>query len=156
MRRVRGADVIAYVESLRVAWMTRLRDGVIHRGKTWSFVIRVTDAAGVSKPRWVGGFATEEEAKAARDEARVAARRGQFVHRNQLTVEAYLRRWLEGHALEVKPKTHEDYRSLISATSCRVSDGCACRDGEASTRSTFYATLRREGGASGRGCRHER
>jgi integrase len=50
----------------------RLRDGVMRRGTTWSYVIRVKDPeTGVSKPRWVGGFATEDDAKAARDEARV-------------------------------------------------------------------------------------
>ena len=53
----------------------RLRDGVMKRGTTWSYVIRVKDPeTGVSKPRWVGGFATEQDAKAARDEARVRAR----------------------------------------------------------------------------------
>src|SRR5215475_12359012 len=57
--------------------MPKLRDGVIQRGGSWSYVIRVPDpATGVSKPRWVGGLATEEDAKAARDEARVRARRG--------------------------------------------------------------------------------
>ncbi len=131
--------------------MTRLRDGVIRRGKTWSYVIRVTDASGVSKPRWVGGFATEEEAKAARDDARIAARRGQFVHRNQLTVEAYLRGWLEGHALEVKPKTHEDYRSLIERYVVPRIGRMRLQSVKPSTLSTFYAILRREGGASGQG-----
>ena len=131
--------------------MARLRDGVIRRGKTWSYVIRVTDASGVSKPRWVGGFATEEEAKAARDEARVAARRGQFVHRNQLTVEAYLRSWLEGHALEIKPKTHEDYRSLIERYVVPRIGRMRLQSVKPATLSTFYATLRREGGASGQG-----
>ena len=131
--------------------MAKLRDGVIRRGKTWSYVIRVTDAAGVSKPRWVGGFATEEEAKAARDEARVAARRGQFVHRNQLTVETYLRGWLEGHALEVKPKTHEDYRSLIERYVVPRIGRMRLQSVKPSTLSSFYATLRREGGASGQG-----
>jgi integrase len=58
----------------------RLRDGVMKRGRTWSYVIRVPDpATGVSRPRWVGGFETEEDAKAARDEARVRARRGEYV-----------------------------------------------------------------------------
>lgn len=48
---------------------SRLRDGVMKRGATWSYVIRVKDPeTGISKPRWVGGFATEEDAKAARDE----------------------------------------------------------------------------------------
>jgi integrase len=57
--------------------MPRLRDGVIKRGGSWSYVIRVPDpATGVTKPKWVGGFDTEEDAKAARDGARVRARRG--------------------------------------------------------------------------------
>jgi hypothetical protein len=48
----------------------KLRDGVMKRGTTWSYVIRVKDPeTGISKPRWVGGFATEQDAKAARDEA---------------------------------------------------------------------------------------
>jgi hypothetical protein len=33
------------------------------RGNSWSYVIRVKDAeTGVSKPRWVGGFDSEEDA----------------------------------------------------------------------------------------------
>ncbi|GAB1820055.1 Arm DNA-binding domain-containing protein [Herbidospora sp. RD11066] len=55
----------------------KVRDGVVKRGKTWSYVIRVRDnETGESKPKWVGGFATEDAAKAARDEARVKARSG--------------------------------------------------------------------------------
>lgn len=131
--------------------MARLRDGVIRRGKTWSYVIRVTDPSGVSKPRWVGGFASEDEAKAARDDARVAARRGQFVHRNQLTVEVYLRSWLEVHALEIRPKTHEDYRSLIERYVVPRIGRMRLQSVKPATLSTFYATLRREGGASGQG-----
>ena len=79
--------------------MPRLRDGVIKRGGSWSYVIRVRDpATGVSRPRWVGGFGTEEEAKAARDEARVRARRGGYVNRSTSTVAGYLTEWLEAHA----------------------------------------------------------
>src|ERR1700749_3475280 len=67
--------------------MPKLRDGVIQRGGSWSYVIRVPDpATGVSKPKWVGGFDTEEDAKAARDEARVRARRGEYVNRSRSTV----------------------------------------------------------------------
>ena len=83
----------------------RLRDGVMKRGTTWSYVIRVKDPeTGISKPRWVGGFATEQDAKAARDEARVNARHGQYIDRNSITVAAYLDQWLEAHAVEVKPQ----------------------------------------------------
>ena len=49
----------------------RVRDGIVKRGRTWSYVIRVKDpATGVSRPRWVGGFGSEADAKAARDQAR--------------------------------------------------------------------------------------
>lgn len=68
-----------------------VRDGVTKRGSTWSYVIRVRDPeTGLSKPRWVGGFATEAAAKAARDEARVKARTGQYIDRNRTTVGSYI------------------------------------------------------------------
>jgi integrase len=94
--------------------MPKLRDGVIKRGGSWSYVIRVPDpATGVSKPGWVGGFDTEEAAKAARDEARVRARNGQYVNRSTSTVADYLAQWLEAHAATVKPKTLAGYRHDI-------------------------------------------
>ncbi|WP_084108820.1 site-specific integrase [Knoellia aerolata] len=90
--------------------MAQVRDGVVKRGKSWSYVIRVADPeTGVSKPKWVSGFATEEAAKAARDEARVAARRGEYVDISRATVKQYLTEWLEAHQLEVKPSTHAGY-----------------------------------------------
>ena len=68
---------------------------------------------GVSKPKWVGGFETEEDAKAARDEARVRARRGEYVNRSTSTVAGYLAEWVEAHASTVKPKTLAGYRHDI-------------------------------------------
>jgi integrase len=94
--------------------MPRLRDGVIKRGTSWSYVIRVPDpATGVTKPRWVGGFATEQDAKAARDEARVRSRRGEYVNRSTSTVADYLAEWADAHAAAVKPKTLAGYRHDI-------------------------------------------
>jgi integrase len=93
---------------------SKLRDGVMKRGTTWSYVIRVKDpVTGVSKPRWVGGFATEEAAKAARDESRVKARRGEYIDRNRVTVAEYLDDWLGSHAMEIKPRTLMDYRACL-------------------------------------------
>jgi integrase len=84
------------------------------RGHTWSYVIRVKDPeTGVSKPRWVAGFTTEEEAKAARNESRVKAHRGEYIDRNRITVIEYLDDWIESHAMEIKPRTLLDYRSCI-------------------------------------------
>jgi len=93
---------------------SKLRDGVMKRGVTWSYVIRVKDTGtGISKPRWVGGFATEQEAKAARDEARVKAHRGEYIDRNRITVAAYLDDWIDSHAMEIKPRTLHDYRACL-------------------------------------------
>ncbi|WP_433512912.1 tyrosine-type recombinase/integrase [Nonomuraea sp. CA-143628] len=92
----------------------KLRDGVMKRGTTWSYVIRVKDPeTGESRPRWVSGFATEDDAKAARDEARVKARRGEYIDRNTITVADYLAEWIEGHAVEIKPHTLKGYRDMI-------------------------------------------
>ena len=55
-------------------------------------------------PKWVGGFATEADAKAARDEARRSARRGEYVDRSSITVSGYLHDWLDAHAMETKPR----------------------------------------------------
>ena len=94
--------------------MPRLRDGVIKRGSSWSYVIRVPDpATGITRPKWVGGFPTEEAAKAARDEARVRARKGEYVSRSPSTVAAYLAEWLTAHETAVKPKTLAGYRHDI-------------------------------------------
>ena len=77
-------------------------------------MIRVPDpATGVNKPRWVGGFDTEDAAKAARDEARVRARRGEYVNRSASTLADYLSEWLDSHASTVKPKTLAGYRHDI-------------------------------------------
>jgi integrase len=92
----------------------KLRHGVMKRGTTWSYVIRVKDPeTGISKPRWVGGFATEEAAKQARDEGRVKAHRGEYIDHNRITVAEYLDDWIESHAIEIKPRTLLDYRSCI-------------------------------------------
>ena len=108
--------------------MPKLRDGVIKRGSSWSYVIRVPDpATGVSKPKWVGGFKTEKEAKAARYEARVRARRGQYVNRTSSTVADYLADWLEAHTATVKPKTLAGYRHDIDHYIVPAPDGCGCR-----------------------------
>src|SRR5215207_7562182 len=91
-----------------------LRDGVIQRGGTWTYVIRVPDPrTGRTRPKWVGGYPSEDAAKAARDIARVAARRGEYVGRSAVTVQAYLHHWLTTYAVAVKPSTAECYRYAL-------------------------------------------
>jgi hypothetical protein len=78
----------------------------VHSVGSRSYVIRVSDAAtDLSKPGWAAGFESEEAAKAARDEVRIKARRGEYVNRSVPTVADYLGEWVETHASIVKPKT---------------------------------------------------
>jgi integrase len=92
----------------------RMRDGIIRRGATWSYVVREKDpATGKTRPRWHGGFSTRKEAKEARDAARTAVHRGTYVAPQDLTVKAYLERWINGHSVELKPSTAKSYRDKI-------------------------------------------
>ncbi|MFF3671100.1 tyrosine-type recombinase/integrase [Microtetraspora malaysiensis] len=130
----------------------KLRDGVMKRGNTWSYVIRVTDPeTGESKPKWVGGFATEDDAKAARDEARVKARRGEYVDRNTITVREYLDEWLDGHAMEIKPRTLSDYRSCIRLYVTPRIGTMRLQAVRPSTITKLYRDLTTTGGRTGKG-----
>lgn len=91
-----------------------MRDGVIQRGKTWSYVIRERDGqSGVTRQRWVGGFPTRKAAKDARDAARHAVNRGTYVAPHNVTVGEYLDTWMEAHAVTLKPSTARSYRGNI-------------------------------------------
>lgn len=131
--------------------MAPLKDGVIKRGSSWSYVIRITDVNGISRPRWVGGFATRQEAADARDRARVAARRGEYVDRSRLTVEAYLLQWLDGHALEVKPGTRAGYEQVIRSYVVPHIGRMRLQAVRPSTLSTLYRQLLESGGKGGQG-----
>ncbi|EWT05052.1 integrase [Intrasporangium chromatireducens Q5-1] len=92
-----------------------MRDGIIQRGRTWSYVVRERDPqTGKTKPRWVGGFATRKAAKDARDSARHAVNRGTYVAPQNLTVGEYLDRWIAAHSVELKPSTAKSYRDNIA------------------------------------------
>ena len=131
--------------------MGTVKDGVVKRGNTWSYVIRVTNhATGASRPRWVGGFRSEGEAKAARDRARVAARRGEYVDQSRITVKTYLEEWLAGHAATVKPKTWSGYRNDLRLYVIPHIGRMRLQALRPATISKLYADLAKSGGRDGR------
>jgi integrase len=131
--------------------MAAVKDGVIKRGSTWSYVVRVVDPeSGRSKPKWVGGFPTEAAAKAARDEARVRARRGEYVDRSRVTVARYLTEWLGGHAISVKAKTLEGYTADVTYYVVPHLGGQALQSLRPATLTKFYRDLLEGGGRGGR------
>jgi integrase len=130
---------------------SKLRDGVMKRGLTWSYVIRVKDSeTGVSKPKWVGGFATEEAAKAARDEGRVKARRGEYIDHSRVTVTAYLDDWIGSHAMEIKPRILLDYRSCIRLYVTPRIGNLPIQAVRPSTITKLYRDLMTSGGQGGK------
>ena len=129
----------------------KLRNGVMKRGTTWSYVIRVKDPeTGVSKPRWVGGFSTEEAAKAARDEGRVKAHRGEYIDHSRITVAEYLDEWIDSHAMEIKPRTLLDYQSCIRLYVTPRIGHVAIQAVRPSTITKLYRDLLTSGGRDGK------
>jgi integrase len=131
--------------------MAKMRDGLVQRGSKWYAVVRVVDPdSGLSRPRWLGGFRSQDEAKAARDEARVQAREGSFVDKSSVTVTQYLRSWLAAHQLAVKPKTYDGYRTDVEAYVIPHIGGRRLQSMRPAVISTLYADLLRSGGRSGK------
>ncbi len=90
-------------------------DGIAFTGKSWSYVLRVPDpVTGKTKPKWVGGYDSQESALLARDEARVALRKRSYVAPTKITIGDFLDKWIEIHALKVKPTTLDSYRAPIN------------------------------------------
>lgn len=77
----------------------------------WEYVLDVGDSSNSRIQEKKGGFATRDEASAAR-----AARRGSLVGRpvdaHRLTVAQYLNAWLDGKA-NLRPSSRESYRDYI-------------------------------------------
>jgi integrase len=93
----------------------RVNDGIAFTGKSWSYVLRVPDAVtGKTKPKWVGGFDTQESALLARDEARVALRRRTYVPPSERTVAEFIHNWLFSiHRQQLKPTSFHSYEKIV-------------------------------------------
>jgi integrase len=131
--------------------VAKLKDGLVKRGSTWSYVIRVPNPnTGRSRPLWVGGFPTENAAKIARDEARYLARRGELVERSQVTLEAYLTSWLDDHAMTVKAKTISGYREALTGYVVPRIGRIKLQSIQPATLTTLYRELATSGGREGR------
>jgi integrase len=73
----------------------KVKDGIAFTGKSWSYVLRVPDPiTGRTKPKWVGGFDSEESALLARDEARVSLRKRTYVPPSERSVKEFIHTWL--------------------------------------------------------------
>jgi len=126
-----------------------MKDGVLRRGSTWSYVVRVRDpATGKKRPLWKGGFRTEQEAKEARDQARVDAKKGTSVLPSRMTVAQYLDAWIEEAASQVRPTTLESYRMHLRVHLKPRIGGERLQELTPTMVQALYGVLQREAGLS--------
>ncbi len=93
----------------------KVKDGIAFTGKSWSYVLRIPDPiTGRTKPKWVGGFDSEDSALLARDEARVSLRRRTYVPPSERTLGDFLHNWLHKiHKQQLKPTTFHSYEKIV-------------------------------------------
>jgi len=93
----------------------KVKDGIAFTGKSWSYVLRIPDpVTGRTKPKWVGGFDTEESALLARDEARVSLRKRTYVPPSERTVTEFIHTWLFTiHRQQLKPTSFHSYEKIV-------------------------------------------
>jgi integrase len=92
-----------------------VKDGIAFTGKSWSYVLRIPDpVTGRTKPKWVGGFDSEESALLARDEARVSLRKRTYVPPSERTVTEFIHTWLFTiHKQQLKPTSFHSYEKIV-------------------------------------------
>jgi len=124
-----------------------MKDGLVKRGNTWSYVVKVRDPrTGQKKNRWVGGFETRTAAKNARDDARADANKGTAVPSTRITVREYLEKWLESHSTQIKPTTLVSYRMHVDRYIVPRIGGERLQQLTPLMIGQLYAALEKEGG----------
>lgn len=129
---------------------SKMRSGVIKRGDTWTYVLRVADGTGAYKQKWVGGFSTEKEAKLARAKAITDLDKGKFAAPSKVTVAAYFIQWLDGRELDLKPKTIDGYRYLANSYILPALGKIKLQSITPRKLSDFYRSLSLHGGRDGK------
>lgn len=129
----------------------KMKDGIIRRGKTYSYVVREKDPeTGKSKQRWIGGFRTRTEARQARDKARNDVHRGTYVAPRTLTVGDWLDQWLAGHTVGLKPSTAASYGHSVRLYLKPALGRERLQGLSPSKLSAVFAQLAESGGTDGR------
>lgn len=130
---------------------SRMRSGVIKRGNTWSYVLRVADSSGGQKQKWISGFKTERKAKLARAKVLAEIDKGSFASPSRVTLGEYLEEWLKGRELDLKPKTLDGYRYLARSFIIPSLGRVTLQKLTPRRLTNFYQELAVSGGKSGNG-----
>jgi integrase len=126
------------------------KNGIIKRGKTWSYRLRVPDLnTGKTQQIRKSGFQTFKEAQADRDLTRNALLKGEYVTQHSISVEQFLNEWIEVHATTLKPTTEAEYRARLRLYVIPLIGKLQLRNLRPTDIQKMYLTLLKEGGKSG-------
>lgn len=90
------------------------KDGIIKRGKFWSYRVRVPDPiTGKTKEVRISGFSSKEEARISRDRSRTDKNQGVFISPSRMTVKDHFEEWFSIKSYEIKPTTVAQYRQIL-------------------------------------------
>ncbi len=95
----------------------KMEDGVILRGKVWSAVIDIKDAAtGKRKRKWIAlqNCSGKRDAIKARNKLTTEMGAGSYVEPSKLTLSEFFDRWLKHIKPNVSPRTHERYEQIAT------------------------------------------
>lgn len=93
-----------------------MKGHVRKRGSKWCFVLDLgrDPETGKRKQKWFSGFSTKKEAESAMASKIHELNQGIFIEPAKITLEDYLRRWLQDYAkTNCAPRTYEGYESII-------------------------------------------
>lgn len=119
-----------------------------NRTFSWAYAVDMGRPGGKRQQRLKGGFATEEEARAAMTRLQVEVRDGTHVDPQSLTVGKWLDRWLAG--VDVRPSTKDSYELHVRARIKPAIGDVRLQDLEPMDVRALYAELKQSGGTSGR------
>lgn len=93
-----------------------MKGQVRKRGNKWCFIIDIgyDPKTGRRKQKWFSGYRTKKEAEKAMAEKIHEINQGIFVEPSRITLEEFLKRWLEDYArINCAPRTYEGYAYIV-------------------------------------------
>ena len=131
-----------------------MRGHIRKRGETWTVVVDVgRDVNGKRLRKWHGGFKTKRDAQKGLTEILGRIDKGSYVEPSRQTLERYLREeWLPAQeGLDLKRTTLASYRMHVETHIVPRIGALSLQRISGATINGFYADLRAEGRADGKG-----
>lgn len=123
----------------------QMRDGIVKRGKTFSYVVTLD-----GRKIWKGGFETRSAAKSARDQARVSILENRYASPSKVSVEDFMKIWIERHGRNLKAKTLSTYEAHLRLYIIPRLGNMKMQEVRPSDLEKYFSGLLENGGQGGR------